>query len=182
MARLGDEPLVTTTGYISREVHHERDRPENFYMQGSMGHALAIAIGVATGRPEQRVVVLDGDGALLMHLGTAALVGQGGCANLVHLVVDNGCYESTGSQPSPAGAVRWAELGRGLGYATVIECASVEGLEDAIGGALRADGPVLGVLRVCPTPTEVHPRASAAVGLDAMAERFRASLATSRGD
>jgi phosphonopyruvate decarboxylase len=176
MARLDDELLVSTTGYLSRQAHGERDRLENFYMQGSMGHALAIGTGLATSRPDRRVVVLDGDGAVLMHLGGASLPRVVGAKNLVHLVVDNGCYESTGGQSSPSAVVRWTELGVGLGYETVLECGLVTKVEATVLAALRADGPVLAVLHARPTLDDVHPRASAAIGLDAIATRLRSAM------
>lgn len=175
MAELTDELLVSTTGYLSRQVHHQLDRPGNFYMQGSMGHAAAIGVGLATASPPRRVVVLDGDGAFLMHLGTGATIGASGARNLVHLVVDNGCYESTGAQRTASGQVDWLALGRGLGYRRVLVCDSGTGLARTLRDALTADGPVLLVLAVRPTPDEVHPRATAAIGPKESAERFRAA-------
>ncbi|HEY3480439.1 MAG TPA: thiamine pyrophosphate-dependent enzyme [Streptomyces sp.] len=175
--QLTDELLVTTTGYLSRQAHHERDRPETFYMQGSMGHAAAIGLGLATARPGRRVVVLDGDGAFLMHLGTGSTVAASGAAQLVHVVVDNGCYESTGCQRSTSAGLDWDSLGRGLGYRTVLTCDDERTLTPKVRAALSAPGPVLCVLKAMPTPDEVHPRASAAMSLDAVAERFRGAAA-----
>ncbi|MGF1663507.1 MAG: thiamine pyrophosphate-dependent enzyme [Kineosporiaceae bacterium] len=171
--RVGDALLVTTTGYLSRQAHHERDRDRTFYMQGSMGHAAAIGLGLARARPQERVVVLDGDGAVLMHLGTAATVGAEAPVNLVHVVVDNGCYESTGAQRSTSGHLDWAALGRGLGYATVV---TVGGVGEALDAAFGGPGPALCVLRVRPTLDEVHPRASSGSGLPELTERFRTAV------
>jgi phosphonopyruvate decarboxylase len=175
MAELADELLVTTTGYLSRQAHHERDRPGTFYMQGSMGHAVAIGMGLARARPHRRTVVLDGDGAFLMHLGTGSTIGASGARNLVHLVVDNGCYESTGCQATTSGHVDWPSLGRGLGYRSVLTCDRLPRLAATLRTALTAEGPVLVALTVVPTPDEVHPRATAALGLPEIAERFRAA-------
>ncbi len=171
--RLTGELLVTTTGYLSRQAHHERDRPETLYMQGSMGHAAAIGAGLATARPGRGVVVLDGDGAFLMHLGTGSTVASARPKNLVHVVVDNGCYESTGCQRSTSAGVHWQALGAGLGYRTVLTCTGEEQLAGTLGRALAATGPVLCVFAVVPTPDEVHPRATAETGLDVIADRFR---------
>ncbi|WP_158890657.1 thiamine pyrophosphate-dependent enzyme [Amycolatopsis anabasis] len=173
LAELGDELLVTTTGYLSRQANHELDRPGTFYMQGSMGHAAAIGLGLATANPDRRVVVLDGDGAFLMHLGTGTTVSAAGARNLVHVVVDNGCYESTGCQATTSSTVDWTALGTGLGYAAVLTCRRREPLTGQLRRALRAPGPVLCVLDVAPTPDEVHPRATASAGLDELTERFR---------
>ncbi|MFI6172679.1 thiamine pyrophosphate-dependent enzyme [Nocardia sp. NPDC051052] len=173
--RLTGQLLVTTTGYLSRQVHHERDRPETLYMQGSMGHAAAIGLGLATARPDRGVVVLDGDGAFMMHLGTGSTVAAAGADNLVHIVVDNRCYESTGCQRSTSDGMDWPALGIGLGYRTVLSCADERSLAETLESALKSSGPVLCVLRVAPTPDEVHPRATADIGLDVIAERFRAT-------
>lgn len=173
LERLTDELLVTPTGYLSRQAYFERDRAESFYMQGSMGHASAIGLGIATANPDRRAVVLDGDGAFLMHLGTGSTVGGSGAANLVHVVVDNGCYESTGCQSTTSPWVDWAALGAGLGYRTVLTCDSPAELAGVLSAALASEGPVLCALRVVATPGEVHPRATAAIGPAEIAGRFR---------
>jgi len=172
MAALSDELLVTTTGYLSRQAHHERDRPGNFYMQGSMGHAAAIGLGLAAAASGRRTVVLDGDGAFLMHLGTGSTIGASGAESLVHVVVDNGCYESTGCQPSTSRAVDFAMLGRALGYRTVLSADTRGMLPAIITQALRAPGPVLCAVRVLPTPDEVHARATASAGPADIGRRF----------
>jgi phosphonopyruvate decarboxylase len=175
MHRIDDAYLVTTTGYLSRQAHHERDRDRTFYMQGSMGHAAAIGLGLAQAHPEERVVVLDGDGALLMHLGTGAAIGSLALPNLVHVVVDNGCYESTGAQRSTSAHLDWRGLGRGLGYRSVHHAGSAAQVAGTLDAAFAARGPVLCVLRVVPTPDDVHPRASSGSGLPQLTERFRAA-------
>lgn len=172
LAELTDELLVSTTGYLSRQAHHERDRPDSFYMQGSMGHAAAIGLGLADARPDRRTVVLDGDGAFLMHLGTGSTIGASGVDNLVHVVVDNGCYESTGCQPSTSATVDWSALGTALGYRSVFIAGAHAELTDTIRAALIAPGPVLCALWVVPTPGEVHPRASASTGPALITTRF----------
>jgi phosphonopyruvate decarboxylase len=181
MAALTDELLVTTTGYLSRQVHHEADRPGNFYMQGSMGHAAAIGLGLATATLDRRTVVLDGDGAMLMHLGTGSTIGACDARSLVHVVVDNGCYESTGCQPSTSRTVDFAALGRALGYRTVLGAGTRDALPAAIAEALLAPGPVLCVLSVAPTPDKVHPRATASATLPDISARFAAEAGRKPG-
>jgi phosphonopyruvate decarboxylase len=182
LSELDDELLITTTGYLSRQAHHERDRRGTFYMQGSMGHAAAIGLGVAAANPHRRVVVLDGDGALLMHLGTASTIAAANATNLTHVVVDNGCYESTGCQPSTSSTVDWMRLGQGLGYATVRVSITRDTVAGDLRAALRLPGPALCVLRVRPTPNEVHPRASASAGLVELTDRFREDASRRNGD
>jgi len=106
-----DELVVATTGMISRELYQVRDRPENFYMAGSMGCALPLGLGLALAHPGRKVVVLDGDGAALMSLGSLALARHLQLKNLEHVILDNGTYASTGDQPTCAAAVDFAGLG-----------------------------------------------------------------------
>jgi len=119
-----DAVVVSTTGMISREVYetrlrlgqgHERD----FLTVGSMGHASQIALGVAKASPRRPVVCLDGDGAAIMHLGNMAIVGQSGCSNLVHIVLNNAAHDSVGGQPTVGGAVDLEAVANACGYRVV---------------------------------------------------------------
>jgi phosphonopyruvate decarboxylase len=89
--------IVSTCGYTSRDLFNAADRPENFYLVGSMGMAAPIAVGMAVSRPERIVVAIDGDGSLLMNLGVLPFVAASG-ARILHVVADNGLHESTGGQ------------------------------------------------------------------------------------
>lgn len=113
MAYITHELVIATTGMISRELFVVRDRPENFYMCGSMGCALPIGIGVAmsTTRP---VIVLDGDGAALMSLGSLAVARFLKLPNLTHYILDNNTYASTGDQPTCSTVVDFAALGHNV--------------------------------------------------------------------
>jgi phosphonopyruvate decarboxylase len=117
------DALIATTGFTGRALYAVGDRPSQLYMVGSMGCASSFALGVALARPERRVVCLDGDGAMLMHLGAAATVGHEGPRNLVHVLLDNGVHDSTGAQATVAPAVdlarvalAWHPAEPGLGY------------------------------------------------------------------
>ncbi|HPS91957.1 MAG TPA: sulfopyruvate decarboxylase subunit beta [Methanothrix sp.] len=90
--------LISNIGYPSRELFSVRDRPENFYMLGSMGLASSIGLGLALARPERKVMVLDGDGSVLMNLGTLATIAHHAPRNYQLVILDNCCYGSTGSQ------------------------------------------------------------------------------------
>jgi sulfopyruvate decarboxylase subunit beta len=92
--------LISNIGYPSRELFSVKDRPENFYMLGSMGLASSIGLGLALARPERKVMVLDGDGSVLMNLGTLATIAHHAPENYLLVILDNGCYGSTGSQPT----------------------------------------------------------------------------------
>lgn len=92
--------LISNIGYPSRELFSVKDRPENFYMLGSMGLASSIGLGLALARPERKVMVLDGDGSVLMNLGTLASIAHHAPCNYQLVILDNCCYGSTGSQPT----------------------------------------------------------------------------------
>jgi phosphonopyruvate decarboxylase len=104
-----DEFVITSTGHISREAFRY-DRPRNFYMQGSMGSALAIGLGVAINQPKAKVIVISGDGAALMSLGTLALHAKLQQPNLTHYILDNNCHGSTGGQPTCSDAIHFGIL------------------------------------------------------------------------
>ena len=92
--------IICNIGYPSRELYAVNDRVENFYMLGSMGLASSIGLGLALARPKRRVIVLDGDGAVLMNLGTLATIANFAPENYLLVILDNCCYGSTGSQPT----------------------------------------------------------------------------------
>lgn len=123
--------IVATTGYASRELFelrrqlgqpHERD----FLCVGGMGHASQIAAGIALAKPESLVVCVDGDGAMLMHMGALAI--SAGCSNLIHIVINNGSHESVGGQPTKAADLNLAKLARSLGYGFAHRAESLEAL------------------------------------------------------
>lgn len=113
--------VIATTGYTGRELYALQDRPNQFYMVGSMGCASSFALGVALTRPDRRVVVVDGDGAVLMRMGALAVLGTQKPANLIHIVLDNGSYESTGNQATVSPSVDLCAVARACGYDRVVE-------------------------------------------------------------
>jgi len=98
-------------------------RPQDFRLMGTMGAAASIGLGVAVGVPDRPVVVVDGDGSLLMQLAVVAAVADTAPSNLVHVIVDNGVYAISGAQPTPAPA-DWVALLLGAGYADAVGCTS----------------------------------------------------------
>ena len=172
---LGDALVVHANGHISRRSFTVEDRPGNFYMIGSMGLASSIGLGVALARPDRRVVIYDGDGNLLMNLGSAPMIGYTRPKNLVHVVFDNGVYASTGNQPTISGAVRLERVADAAGYTRSVRARTPEALSSAFRECLTLDGPtfILAELevesgpfkagRVTHTPEELRDRFSAAV-------------------
>lgn len=120
-----DDIVVSTTGMISRELFEYREakhqgHAHDFLMVGSMGHASQIALGIALQKPERRVVVLDGDGALLMHMGGMAIIGDYAPKNLVHIVFNNGAHDSVGGQPTVGQKIDVEAIAKAVGYTDVI--------------------------------------------------------------
>jgi thiamine pyrophosphate-dependent acetolactate synthase large subunit-like protein len=97
----GAAPIVASLGHPAYDLFVAGDRPQNFYTWGSMGIASSIGLGLALARPDERVFVVDGDGSLLMNLGSLATIGLLQPANLVVVVMDNEEYATTGGQPTP---------------------------------------------------------------------------------
>lgn len=170
---LGTEPVVHANGYIGREGFAAGDRPQNFYMIGSMGLASAIGLGLALARPARPAVVFDGDGNVLMALGALAMVGALGPANLVHCVFDNEAHGSTGNQRSLSDAVRLDAVARAAGYRTVAAVTDAGPLTAAVRSALSRPGPHFVLAKVTTEEAEV-PRIPYTP--EALRDRFRASL------
>jgi sulfopyruvate decarboxylase subunit beta len=125
--------IVCNIGDPSRELHSIRDSPNQFYMLGSMGMASSIGLGLAIARPDRQVLAIDGDGAVLMNLGTLATMADQCPPNYALVIVDNGVYGSTGGQPTCTS--RKADLGsmaRGAGAGEVRTIRDQEELRDAL--------------------------------------------------
>src|SRR6185295_7203024 len=137
---LNHELVVAANGWISHETCAARDRAENFYMLGSMGLASSIGLGLALTQPHRRVVVFDGDGNLLMALGTLAMVAEQQPANFLHIVFDNEVYGSTGGQRSLSAQVALDALALAAGYANVLRVTEAKELDAAVTELLEKTG------------------------------------------
>ena len=148
VALLTDEPLVVCNGFPSREVFKLADRPGHFYMIGSMGVAPAIGLGVALAKPQKKVVVFDGDGNVLMGMGTLATVGALKPKNFIHVVFDNEVYGSTGNQPTISRVVRLDAVAKAAGYVNVERVLDREDLVYEFKDMLKKDGPSFLLVKV----------------------------------
>ncbi|MFQ5443202.1 MAG: thiamine pyrophosphate-dependent enzyme [Nitrospinales bacterium] len=148
---LKDEPVVHANGFICRESYRLKDREENFYMIGSMGLASSIGLGVALSQPGKKVVVFDGDGNVLMSMGTLAMIAAAAPENLVHVVFDNEAYESTGSQRSLSNIIALDEVARGAGYPLVMKVTKKTELKPSFEKALTSPGPSFLLIKVTPS-------------------------------
>lgn len=122
----GEDIIVSTTGKASRELFEVREckgkqHTKDFLTVGSMGHASSIALGIALQRPKEKVWCIDGDGALIMHMGALATIGNQKPSNLVHVVIDNNAHESVGGIPTVTSTLNISQVARGCGYEQVME-------------------------------------------------------------
>ncbi|HOV37550.1 MAG TPA: thiamine pyrophosphate-dependent enzyme, partial [Spirochaetales bacterium] len=127
-----EDLVLATTGYTGRELYALDDRPNQFYMVGSMGCASSFGLGIALARPDRRVIVLDGDGAVLMRMGALCTIGTERPRNLIHIVFDNGAYESTGGQKTVSRGVDLCAVARACGYERTMEVLDPKELEKAL--------------------------------------------------
>lgn len=172
MKQITDELVVCANGMIGRETWTYGERPGNFYMIGSMGLASSIGLGVALARPERRVAVLDGDGNILMNMGTLAQIGAAAPANLFHICLDNGQYGSTGGQPTLSNAVPLEQLAKNCGYRRVelVNDGSLEKLTRTVIELKAERGPVFLLVKV--EPGNVEGIGRVALEPPELAERF----------
>lgn len=124
-----------------------------YYSIGAMGQASSCALGLALARPDKRVVVLDGDGSLLMNLGTLVTIASQKPTNLIHFLCQNGEYEANGGHPIPGrDQVDFAALARAAGYRRTDTIATLDDFEAKIGGILAEQGPVFVALKLVAGP------------------------------
>lgn len=167
--------LVATTGKTGRELFTINDRDNSFYCVGSMGYASAIAQGIALCIPQRKVIVIDGDGAALMHLGNMANIGYLGSMNLVHIILDNGTYDSTGGQETVSKEIDFTKLALGVGYSQAQYCSSLNMFKDAYNELdKRSCGPNLLVVNISKGSLENLGRPS--ISPTQVANRFKSKI------
>ena len=116
MEYIDEELVICNIGFPSRELYEIEDRQRNFYMIGSMGLASSIGLGLALSKPNEDVVVIDGDGSLLMNMGSLVTVFANNPSNLTWIVIDNGAYGSTGNQDTYAQKIDLVDVAKGVGF------------------------------------------------------------------
>lgn len=144
-----DAAMIASTGKCGRELYTISDRANHLYQVGSMGCAAGMALGVAL-NVSRSVFVLDGDGALLMKMGTLATIGAYRPNNLVHVLLDNGVHDSTGGQPTVSAHIDFALVAAACGYRYVASCDTLEHFEDAVAAAAAQAGPSFIHIRIKP--------------------------------
>ncbi len=130
----GEDPIISTTGKASRELFETRvangqSHKYDFLTVGSMGHSSSIALGVAINKPGKRIWCIDGDGAVLMHMGAMAVIGANRPSNLIHVVINNGAHETVGGMPTVAGSIDLVAIAKACGYPYAVSVADFASLD-----------------------------------------------------
>jgi sulfopyruvate decarboxylase subunit beta len=164
---IDSQPIVSANGYISRDLFEVLDKKSNFYMIGSMGLSSSIGLGIAIKNPKKRVYVFDGDGNILMNLGSLSTIGFLKPKNLIHFVFDNSIHESTGGQPTHTTKINIERIARATNY-TVFKTRSKTRLEKILKKIKKITGPIFILVkieknnevskRVLMKPTEIRDR------------------------
>ena len=136
----GEDPIVSTTGKASRELFETRvalnqSHKYDFLTVGSMGHSSSIALGVAINKPDTRVWCVDGDGAVLMHMGSMAVLGANKPKNMIHVVINNGAHETVGGMPTVAGNIDLVAIAKACGYPNAVCVDTFEDLDRELDNA-----------------------------------------------
>ncbi len=153
--QLGPEDVVvSTTGKASRELYEYAEslpgkRPGFLPVVGSMGHTSSIALGIALEHEDRTVFCIDGDGSVIMHMGSLGIIGHASPKNFVHIVMNNGAHESVGGQPTVGFFIGLADIAKSSGYAHVARAASDGELKCQLETLRNRDGPVFLEIRIC---------------------------------
>jgi len=152
MRHVSDDDIVLPVYSTAFDWIAIKPRPLNYLAHGAMGLASSHGLGLALGRPDKRVIVLDGDGSLLMNIGSLVSAAEAGPKNFFHFVCENGTYEANGGHPTPGrGLVDFAGLARAAGYRSAHTFSELQNFEQRIGAVLAEQGPVFVDLKVTPS-------------------------------
>lgn len=150
LENIGNHPIVSANGFISRDVWETKDKESNFYMIGSMGLASSIALGIALEKKKKKVIIFDGDGNILMNLGSLATIGSFQPKNLIHFVFDNSIHESTGGQPTISSSISLEKVAKSTNYKTFKINSELE-LKTIIPKLKNLRGPIFILVKVQPS-------------------------------
>lgn len=140
----GEDPIISTTGKASRELFETRvangqSHKYDFLTVGSMGHSSSIALGVALNKPNSKLWCVDGDGAVLMHMGSMAVIGASAPKNMVHVVINNGAHETVGGMPTVAAGIDVVGVAKACGYPSAVSVDTFERLDEELKLAKERD-------------------------------------------
>ena len=144
---IGDEPIISANGFMSRDLYETNEKNNNFYMIGSMGLASSIGLGIALKNPKRRVYVFDGDGSILMNLGSLVTIGALKPKNFIHFIFDNKSHESTGGQPTNSNVIDIEKIAEITKFKT-FKVTSKNQLKKIISKIKKKSGPIMVLVEV----------------------------------
>ena len=158
--RRDSDVVITTMGSARDWMADGMSALDLIFVPSAMGHATSIGLGLALAQPKRRIIVCNGDGSMLMNLGSLATIAASGATNLAVVVFDNGIYEVTGAQPTPnaIAKVDFAAIARGCGIASVHRFETTDAWKDAAKSILAAAGPHVVVLPTTPVTGKPGPK------------------------
>ena len=139
---IGENPIVSANGFMSRDLFEMNDKESNFYMIGSMGLASSIGLGIALKNPKKQIFVFDRDGNILMNLGSLVTIGALQPKNFIHFVFDNKIHESTGGQPTHSSEINISKIAKSVNF-TVFSIKNEKTLENIMKKIKTINGPIL---------------------------------------
>lgn len=147
------DTVISTTGMISRELYDYREsikqgHQQDFLTVGSMGHASQIALGIALQKTDRRIIVLDGDGSTLMHLGSMAIIATQSPKNFYHIILNNGAHDSVGGQPTVGLDISFKDIAIACGYRRAFSTSNIQELKDVLKTFRNEKGPLLLEIKV----------------------------------
>ena len=148
LARQITDEVVIATYSSAVDWNDLNPRALNYFSMGAMGLASSHGLGLALANPKRRIVVLDGDGSLLMNLGSLVTIAAAAPKNLFHFVCNNGCYEANGGHPIPNPQVDFSGLARSAGYRQAYDFSELASFEQQVGHVISEEGPVFATLHV----------------------------------
>lgn len=159
---IGNNLIISANGFISRDLYETCDRDKNFYMIGSMGLASSIGLGVALKNPKNKTFIFDGDGNILMNLGSLTTIGSLQPKNLIHIIFDNNSHESTGGQPTHTNKIKLEDIGKSVNY-KVYTSVSKKDLILNLKKIKKQKGPIMMVVKIkksniISTRVEIEPK------------------------
>ena len=146
--KIGNHPIISANGFISRDLFEVCDKSSNFYMIGSMGLASSIGLGVALKNPRKSVFIFDGDGNILMNLGSLTTIASQKPKNLIHVVFDNSVHESTGGQPTNSNFVNIEKIAKACNYNHTFMVRTENNLLKILDKIKKLKGPIMIVVKI----------------------------------
>ena len=146
--QIGEQPIISANGFISRDLCEVCDKNSNFYMIGSMGLASSIGLGLALKNPKRRFFIFDGDGNILMNLGSLTTIGTLKPKNLIHIIFDNSKHASTGGQPTNSKFIKIENIAKECGYRFVFKVENEEKMKKIVKKSIKLVGPIMILIKI----------------------------------